>query len=276
MANAPCTPHDGRLVGQHAILHNGLGGLDQAKKEFVKKFKGKSGNAWENRDSFVCVKKKYDMVHIDYAADAAAEEKKIAEKLKTASAAVAKKPAKSIVKQKSALSAPLKSLMQLIFDVKQMTASVVEMKYDIKKLPLGKLTAMQIAAGYQALKECETLMNAGTHGKPLEDASSVFYTRIPHSFGMKRPPIINTAQMLKEKVQLLEVLEDIKTALTLISDAADPALDAVPEEDLNYRKLNCGLCVVERGSERFDMVNSYLTNTHASTHNQYVGPDLMI
>lgn len=110
--------------------------------------------------------RRYDMLHIDYAADAAEEEKKIKDKLQKAKAAKPK-PAKPAAKQQSKLAAPVKSLMQLIFDVKQMTASVVEMKYDIKKLPLGKLTAAQIAAGYQALKECETLMNANTYvGRP--------------------------------------------------------------------------------------------------------------
>jgi poly [ADP-ribose] polymerase len=38
----------------------------------------------------------------------------------------------------------VKSLMELIFDEKRMTEAVVEMSYDVKKLPLGKLTNDQI------------------------------------------------------------------------------------------------------------------------------------
>ena len=34
--------------------------------------------------------------------------------------------------------------MELIFDEKRMTDAIVEMKYDVKKLPLGKLTNEQI------------------------------------------------------------------------------------------------------------------------------------
>ena len=34
--------------------------------------------------------------------------------------------------------------MELIFDEKRMTDSIVEMNYDVKKLPLGKLTNEQI------------------------------------------------------------------------------------------------------------------------------------
>ena len=46
--------------------------------------------------------------------------------------------------QESKLEPAVKSLMELIFDEKRMTDAIVEMKYDIKKLPLGKLTADQI------------------------------------------------------------------------------------------------------------------------------------
>ncbi len=34
--------------------------------------------------------------------------------------------------------------MELIFDEKRMNDAIVEMKYDVQKLPLGKLTAEQI------------------------------------------------------------------------------------------------------------------------------------
>ena len=75
--------------------------------------------------------------------------------------------------QESKLEPAVKSLMELIFDEKRMTDAIVEMKYDIKKLPLGKLTTEQIkglshtfpfhisriAAGYEALKDIEKCIN---------------------------------------------------------------------------------------------------------------------
>lgn len=48
--------------------------------------------------------------------------------------------------------------MELIFDVRKMTQAVVEMKYDVRKMPLGKLTHEQISAGYESLKAIETLL----------------------------------------------------------------------------------------------------------------------
>ena len=74
-------------------------------------------------------------------------------------------------------------LIKLICDVKSMEDAVVEMKYDAKKVPLGKLTKEQIKAGYAALKEIDSLIANGDTGRNLSNACSEFYTRIPHEFG---------------------------------------------------------------------------------------------
>lgn len=50
--------------------------------------------------------------------------------------------------QESKLAPAVKSLMELIFDEKRMNDAIVEMKYDVKKLPLGKLTADQIKGSF--------------------------------------------------------------------------------------------------------------------------------
>ena len=80
-------------------------------------------------------------------------------------------------------------------------------------------------AGYQALKDIEDVIKAGSAHRALEEACSTFYTRIPHVFGMKRPPLITTREQVKEKLELLEALSDVKIALTLIkgSTADDTA-----------------------------------------------------
>lgn len=47
----------------------------------------------------------------------------------------------------------------------------------------GKLTKAQIKAGYEALKDIETLINKKDFSSRLTEACSIFYTRIPHDFG---------------------------------------------------------------------------------------------
>jgi poly [ADP-ribose] polymerase len=64
-----------------------------------------------------------------------------------------------------------------------MEETVVEMKYDSKKSPLGKLTAAQIKGGYAALKKIDTCLTNNDMGQRLIQACDEFYTRIPHDFG---------------------------------------------------------------------------------------------
>ena len=83
----------------------------------------------------------------------------------------------------STLDERLQELVKLICDVKQMEDAVIEMKYDAKRAPLGKLTKDQVKAGYTALKKIERCIVNKSFGSALINACDEFYTRIPHSFG---------------------------------------------------------------------------------------------
>ncbi|EGD75556.1 polymerase family [Salpingoeca rosetta] len=247
------------VPGQNKIMPGTS--LAACKASFMKKFKDKTRNDWYDRANFVKVPGKYDMVHIDYGADDE-ETAKHEEALKKKKKAQAK-----VKKVESKLAPSVQRLMQLIFDVKKMTQAVVEMKYDVKKMPLGKLRPEQIKAGYESLKTIEDLLKRNAGRRALADASSEFYTRIPHVFGMRVPPVIATTAMLQEKLQLLEALEDIKTAMRLIDQEGPDASE--PEEDQHFRQLKCDLTPVEKGTDKFTLINDYLQNTHGSTHRQY-------
>lgn len=72
----------------------------------------------------------------------------------------------------------MKALIELICDVKAMEEAVVEMKYDARKAPLGKLTTEQIRAGYLALKKIDDLVQSGKYSQmDLVRACNDFYTR---------------------------------------------------------------------------------------------------
>jgi predicted DNA-binding WGR domain protein len=71
------------------------------------------------------------------------------------------------------------------------------------KAPMGKLTEAQITKGQKALDLIKKAL-AGGNKKKIEELSSEFYTVIPHDFGRKRPPSINTKALLDEQEQLLK------------------------------------------------------------------------
>lgn len=76
---------------------------------------------------------------------------------------------------------------------------------DIKKMPLGKLSKMQIAKGFEVLEEIEAAMNQKRRNARLEELSSKFFTTIPHNFGRNRPPTINSKEIVEQKKEMLMV-----------------------------------------------------------------------
>uniref|UniRef100_A0A8C5HGG7 Poly [ADP-ribose] polymerase n=1 Tax=Gouania willdenowi TaxID=441366 RepID=A0A8C5HGG7_GOUWI len=236
-------------VGQNSLTACG-GDLLQAKNVFKKKFLDKTKNEWDERDQFEKVAGKYDMVFMDYSAN---EEKT------TVDAAPTEKISKLDVK--------VRSLLELICDIKAMEECVLEMKFDIQKAPLGKLTTEQIRAGYEALKLIEDCLKKKKSGnKALVEACNLFYTRIPHNFGLKTPPLISTEVHLKEKMALLEALSDIQIAVKMVQSGQDSDEHPV---DRHYHSLQCKLEPLDPSGSNYKIINKYLQSTHASTHNYY-------
>uniref|UniRef100_A0A5F8AM98 Poly [ADP-ribose] polymerase n=1 Tax=Macaca mulatta TaxID=9544 RepID=A0A5F8AM98_MACMU len=181
-------------MGQHSLVACS-GNLNKAKEIFEKKFLDKTKNNWEDREKFEKVPGKYDMLQMDYATNTQDEEETKKEE-----------SLKSPLKPESQLDLRVQELIKLICNVQAMEEMMMEMKYNTKKAPLGKLTVAQIKAGYQSLKKIEDCIRAGQHGRPLMEACNEFYTRIPHDFGLRTPPLIRTQKELSEKIQLLEVI----------------------------------------------------------------------
>ncbi|KAM9323443.1 poly [ADP-ribose] polymerase 2 [Pholidichthys leucotaenia] len=238
-------------VGQSSLIACG-GDLLKAKDAFKKKFLDKTKNEWEDRENFEKVQGKYDMVFMDYSSNEKESET-------TVDAAPKKKTSK--------LDPKVQSLLELICDIKAMEECVLEMKFDTKKAPLGKLTSEQIRAGYSALKKIEECLKK-KNGKKQElvDACNQFYTRIPHDFGLKTPPLIYTEDELKEKIALLEALSDIQIAVKMVQSSANS--DEHPL-DRQYHSIQCKLEPLDPSGNEFKVIEKYLQSTHAPTHNDY-------
>ncbi|XP_038135520.1 poly [ADP-ribose] polymerase 2 isoform X2 [Cyprinodon tularosa] len=238
-------------VGQNSLVSCGSD-LKKAKDVFKKKFYDKTSNDWDLRDCFEKEPGKYDLVFMDYSANEKEENR-------TAVDSVLKK-------QPSKLDPKVYSLLELICDIKAMEECVLEMKFDTKKAPLGKLTQEQIRAGYEALKAIESCLKKKGSARNLLEACNAFYTRIPHDFGLKPPPMIKTEQELKEKIALLEALGDIQIAVKMAQSNADS--DEHPL-DRQYRSLQCQLQPLDHSSHEFKLIEKYLQSTHAPTHRNY-------
>ncbi|XP_031218323.1 poly [ADP-ribose] polymerase 2 isoform X4 [Mastomys coucha] len=237
-------------TGQHSLVACS-GDLNKAKEIFQKKFLDKTKNNWEDRENFEKVPGKYDMLQMDYAASTQDESKTKQEET---------------LKPESQLDLRVQELLKLICDVQTMEEMMIEMKYDTKRAPLGKLTVAQIKAGYQSLKKIEDCIRAGQHGRALVEACNEFYTRIPHDFGLAIPPVIRTEKELSDKVKLLEALGDIEIALKLVKPERQSLEHPL---DQHYRNLRCTLRPLDHESNEFKVISQYLQSTHAPTHKDY-------
>ncbi|KAK2860775.1 hypothetical protein Q7C36_004941 [Tachysurus vachellii] len=238
-------------VGQNTLVPCGAD-LAKAKDVFMKKFFDKTENEWTQRANFEKVAGKYDMVFVDYSP------KDNEENMAVTSPPSMMKPSQLDVK--------LQSLMEMICDIKAMEECVLEMKFDTKKAPLGKLTVEQIRAGYSSLKRIEQCLKKKSSNKQLLEACNEFYTRIPHDFGLRPPPIIRSDEELMEKTALLEALSDIEIAVRMVQSGS--VSDENPL-DKNYRSLKCLLQPLESHTPEYQVIVRYLQSTHAATHNDY-------
>jgi poly [ADP-ribose] polymerase len=58
-----------------------------------------------------------------------------------------------------------------------MEEALLEMKFDARKNPLGKLSSTQIKAGYTALKEIEIFIKINKFNSAFIEANNTYYTR---------------------------------------------------------------------------------------------------
>lgn len=78
---------------------------------------------------------------------------------------------------------------------------------DVKKMPLGKLSKTQIAKGFEVLEELEKAVDSKNRAQ-IMSLSSKFYTVIPHDFGRRVPPVMDTLETIRQKYDMLLVRID--------------------------------------------------------------------
>ncbi|XP_024525660.1 poly [ADP-ribose] polymerase 2 [Selaginella moellendorffii] len=229
-----------------------------AKREFEKKFYQKTRNNWRDRSRFVSHPQKYTLLEMDYEEEDAAKQK--TEKKKDVVP-----PMKKQVQSK--LDSRVAQFVSLICDLKMMRQQMVEIGYDARKMPLGKLSKATILKGYQTLKSIQGVLESRGPPQTLLDLSSEFYTLIPHDFGFQniRQQTINTIEKLKKKIEMVEALGEIAIAAQVLEEddeEDDPAF-------AHYKRLKCKLEPLDQSGEEFKMIQEYLKNTHGQTHRSY-------
>uniref|UniRef100_A0A8C8F980 Poly [ADP-ribose] polymerase n=1 Tax=Oncorhynchus tshawytscha TaxID=74940 RepID=A0A8C8F980_ONCTS len=242
---------------------------DKAIKDFEKKFTDKTKNSWKERDNFVSRPGKYTLIKVDGGQDAEHALVWLLQVDNVEGKIV--KGTQNILP--CTLNNPTQKLIHLIFSNDMFKKAMECMDLDIKKIPLGKLSKLQITKGFKVLEEIEGAMNASqTSRAKLEELSSKFFTIIPHIFGRKRPPVIDSSEIIEKKKEMLLVLADIEIAQDLKAETEKTQelmeVEKVPHSlDQNYLSLNCKLCLLERETQEFKVIEKYLKAT-VHSHSQ--------
>ncbi|KAF5021335.1 hypothetical protein F66182_6635 [Fusarium sp. NRRL 66182] len=259
-------------AGQKAVLGNGT--LDDAVKQFQKKFKDKSGLAWDNRGDNP-KPGKYAFVERSYNPDSDDDEDDDEDDKKTAKKEGVEEeddaPAPECTLEK-----PVKELMELIFNQQYFQQAMTSLNYDANKLPLGKLSKTTITRGFQQLKDLAALMDdpslASTQwntsvAAATEHLSNTYYSVIPHAFGRNRPPIIRDNTLLKKEIELLESLSDMKDAAEIMK-IDRKSRDTVHPLDRQFQGLGLEeMTPLDHKSSEFTHLQDYLNESRGSTHN---------
>ncbi|CAB4322156.1 unnamed protein product [Prunus armeniaca] len=212
---------------------------DSAINEFKQKFYDKTKNDWSNRKMFESFPHHYMWIEMDYNE----EEKQLSVQEKNDSA-LRGQPLETQLEPRIA------KFISLICNISMMKQHMMEIGYNADKLPLGKLSKSTISKGYNILKRIADVIG-GSNRRTIEQLSNF---------------VIDTPQKLKQKLEMVEALDEIVVAAKLLKD------DTGMQEDplySSYQRLRCELTPLGADSDEFNMIAKYLHNTHAKTHSNY-------
>ncbi len=168
------------------------------------------------------------------------------------------------------LDAHVAGVVKMIFNVDTMRSTLLEMQIDSSKLPLGALTRERLLSGCSVLSQIAALIEEGGESPKdtaakmkLIDGSNHFFTIVPHSFGAKSVPVIDTVAQVQQHMKTIEALLEMETATKLIR-LEQPANTAIL--DSCFAKLHIDMKHLPSTSPTYHTLDMYLQRTLASTH----------
>ncbi|KAI0694469.1 poly polymerase catalytic domain-containing protein [Cerioporus squamosus] len=262
----------GRVGERGAFQTKGPWPPATAVQEFKKQFKAKTATAWEDRVGMVQKKGKYVWIERSYD-----DEDDAADDVKAGSSS--KKEDEKI--PDSTLPSEIQTLCRLIFNTSMLDAHLSSMNYDTNKLPLGKLSKSTILSGFGALKVLSEVISQpngdaakayGGFRQACEELTGRYYSVIPHVFGRERPIVIDSLELLKKELELVDALGDMEVASKLISASIPKDVHGNPMNPLDAHFRSLELSTMEpiaHSSKEFRALQAYTSDTHGATHRHY-------
>lgn len=237
----------GRLGLVRKTLYTDYTNKFNAIKDYEKQFKSKTGNKWNSKD-FVKKDGKYFLSDVSYE-----------DELKDIDTTVIKIP-------DSKLDQKIQDLIKMISDVNMMNKSLINLDIDTKKLPIGKIKQKQIDMAKEVLDKIQKLIEGKSDNKSINSVSkmsSEYYTYIPNNCGMKKPPLIDTIDIVNKYKDILDDLRNIAIGVQIINNIKT---DENPIDSI-YKDIHTEIKYLDKGSQMWREIEKYVVNTHGPTHN---------
>ncbi|KAL7628287.1 hypothetical protein AAE478_002486 [Parahypoxylon ruwenzoriense] len=178
------------------------------------------------------------------------------------------------IEPNSTLSEPVQELMKLIFNRQYFAATMEDLNYDDKKLPLGKLRGATITRAFQALRDLEAVfLNPSlarseyqtTFEEVVEEFSNLYYTLIPHEAPRKQSlPAIQSLPMIQREMELLQNLKAMKDAEDLANGEQDRTVNKLDQQfqSLGIREMT----PLNADSQEFIELKNLMMSSRAPDH----------
>lgn len=137
---------------------------------------------------------------------------------------------------------------------------------DLKRMPLGQISVNQIYMALSVLKKISKLIEGNGTPSQLQQESNQFYTLIPHGFSIKRPPIIDSLDVVKEKNEMLQSLLNMGVIYGFLEGENGEKINPM---DACFQKIKTDISPLSKNAPEFLKICEIARNTHGATHNHY-------
>jgi len=231
---------------------------EAAIEEFEKEFLEKTLNEWKDRKAFNPVEGKYVLTQAEGLSTENIPEELIKEQetLKLSLEEAWKKPSNIIDS--------VKELMKTIWNLNKIENTMKELSFDRHKFPLKKLSKDRIQKAFAILNKIQELLIANkVSGEVINTLSNDFYTLIPQIQLTKTSSAINHIQRLREKIMVLELLNDILFAYNSLVTVGK-SVEEKSIADVLYESLQCIIRPVMLYSPLAGIITDSICNAHGS------------
>ncbi|CAF0960955.1 unnamed protein product [Adineta ricciae] len=262
--------HWGRIgdaEGQHQLTP--FSTLDECRKEFLKVFREKTGNAWKDTDQFVPKAKKYTLVKLS--------DREI-KKHSTVQIDFHRLQAENQHPPTKIQSSAHETLMRTLISREAMRTNLHKTQLDVEWMPVSQLKreALERARDLlikikEKLDEQEKLNKDNPTNKTADQKHELqqileaiyqytneYYTLVPlNGYSDEKLPILNDEQQLKQQEKMLDDLFDLELTYKILL-GAQANLKSISPLDYLYKSINCQFETMNQNDQDSQLILRYI------------------